>query len=463
MIDFPHHSALKSSRRAFFGGLTASTALLTGCGLFRDKPKPPIPGHRVDVLSGGAGLVVDKSDHTPINLPPSENISSWAQAHRIPSHEAVNAQWASDHLAWSRSIGAGISEPAFLHFAALGPNGRGAIQSPPMIAGGMIYTRDAIGTVRAWAWPGMTFKWRFVPKGRKSRSTDIGGGLGIADGVLFIVDGVGQVIALDAASGTEKWRSDIGVPGRSSPTIMDGRVFFGTIDERLFALDAQTGRQLWSYQATPAETVMFGQPAPAIVNGIVVAGFGSGDLVALRAESGELVWSDSLGGSNGQGAILDLACVRGAPVITHQTAYAVSLSKVLVAIDMRSGRRLWEREVSGQNTPLIVDDWLYVISSDQQIACIDRQSGHVRWSQNLRRFQNEVKDKDAITWFGPIMAEGKLVCVSSFKDAGMAVVDAGTGKILSVTKTSSPTLIEPIICDGKLLVLSVDGNLNAYG
>lgn len=463
MIDYSGKAMRKSSRRGFISGLTASTALLSGCGLFRDKPKPPIPGHRVDVLSSGAGLVVDKMDHTPITLPPAENVTAWTQAYRSPSHEAAHAQWTKARLAWSHSIGAGISEPSILHFAALGPNGRGAIQSPPVIGQGVIFTQDAIGIVRAWTWPDMVQRWRFVSKGRKSRSTNIGGGLGLDGGMLYIIDGVGQAIALDAASGAEKWRSHFGVPGRSSPTIVDGRVFFGSIDERLFALDAETGRQLWSYQATPAETIMFGQPAPAVVNGIVVAGFGSGDLVALRAESGELVWSDSLGGSNGQGAILDLACVRGAPVISHQTAYAVSLSKVLVAIDMRSGRRLWEREVSGQNTPLIVDDWLFILSSDQQLACIDRQSGHVRWSQNLRRFQNEVKDKDAITWFGPILADGKLVCVSSFKDAGMTVLDAKTGEILSIVKTASPTLVEPIICDGKLLVLSVDGTLNAYG
>ena len=450
-------------RRFFLGSALAGTALLSGCGIFKDDPKPILAGKRYDVLSTGAGLVIDEEDHTPIVLPPVQAVSAYPVVGRVPDHLAVNTNWAGPNLAWSRSIGHGVSEPAFLHFAALGPNGRGAIQSPPVIDAGRIYTRDGVGTVRAWTWPAMSPLWTFIPKGKKSRSSDIGGGLGVSGDTLYIVDGVGQVIAVVAETGKVKWRAETVVPGRSAPTIVDGRVFFGTIDERLFALNAETGEQIWTYQATEADTVIFGQAAPAVANGVVVAGFGSGDLVALRAESGELVWSDSLGGSNGRGAMLDLACVRGAPVIKDGTAYAISLSKVLVAIDMRSGRRLWEREASGQNTPLIVGDWLYVISSDQQLACLDRLSGHVRWIHDLRRFKNETKQKYAVTWLGPVMGDGKLVCVSSLEETGLQVIDAVTGKADAPLKTKLPTLVEPIICDGKVLVLSTDGNLNAYG
>lgn len=463
MLTKNRNTLRQPGRRFFLGSTLASTAMLTGCGIFKDDPKPILAGKRYDVLSTGAGLVVDAEDHTPINLPAPQAISTWPLVGRVPDHMALNTNWAGSTLAWSRSIGHGISEPAFLHFVALGPNGRGAIQSPPVIDAGRIYTRDGAGTVKAWTWPAMNPLWTFIPKGRKSRSSDIGGGMGLSGDTLYIVDGVGQVVAVGAETGKVKWRAETVVPGRSAPTIVDGRVFFGTIDERLFALNAETGEQIWTYQATEADTVMFGQSAPAVSNGVVVAGFGSGDLVALRAESGELVWSDSLGGSNGRGAMLDLACVRGAPVIKDGTAYAVSLSKVLVAIDMRSGRRLWEREASGQNTPLIVGDWLYIVSSDQQLACVDRLSGHVRWIHDLRRFKNEAKQKNAITWFGPVMADGKLVCVSSFEETGMQVVDAVTGKADTALKTKTPTLVEPIICDGKVLVLSTDGNLNAYG
>lgn len=447
-------------RRMFLGGTLACATALTACD---DDKKVILAGRRVDVLSTGAGLTVDPDDKTPITLPAPQTVAEWPMAGRVRDHVAVNAQWEGAHLRWDRSIGAGVSEPSFLSYAALGSNGRGAIQGTPIIADGRAFTRDAQGLVRAWTWPAMGSLWSFVPKPKKSRSTDIGGGLAVQGDVLYIVDGVAETLAVDVSTGHVRWRVDIGTPGRSAPTVSDGKVFFTTIEGRLFALDAATGNQLWTYSSSDADTVLFGQPAPAVVDGVVVAGFGSGDLVALRGTSGEMVWSDSLGGSNGRGAMLDLSCIRGAPVIQGGTVYAVSMSSVLVAIDLRSGRRLWEREVGGQNMPVICDDWMFIISADQQLACLDRLSGHVRWITQLRRFVREVKQKDAIVWTGPVLAGGKLVCLSTFPAEGMRIVDAITGEIEGMVKTRSPCVIPPIVCDGNVLVLSNDGHLSAYG
>ena len=196
---------------------------------------------------------------------------------------------------------------------------------------------------------------------------------------------------------------------------------------------------------------------------MVLAGFGSGDLVALRAASGEMVWSDSLGGANGMGAMLDFSCIRGAPVIKDGTAYAISMSSVLVAVDMRSGRRLWEREVSGQTPLTICGDWMFVLSTDQQLACLDRLSGHVRWITQLRRFRRQEVQKDAIQWVGPLLVNGKLVCFSTLPQEGMVIVDAVTGKIESTRKTTAPCQVQPIVCDGLVLTLSQDAVLRAYG
>lgn len=447
-------------RRALLGGVIA-LPMLSGCD--EDK-KPVLAGHRVDVLSSGAGLTVDKDDSTPIALPPVQTLDNWPQSGVHPDHVAINAAWpGTTKQLWTHSIGHGVSEPSLWSFAALGSNGRGAIQSPPVVGGGRIYTVDGIGTVRAWNWPGMAQVWSLTPTPRKMKSSNIGGGIGLDGDTLYIVDGVAQTLAVDAATGHVKWRTDLGTPGRSAPTIVDGRVFFGTIDERLFALDAKTGKQIWTYSATPADTVMFGQPAPAVVDGIVLAGFGSGDLVALRAVTGEMVWSDSLGGSNGRDETMDFACVRGAPVISEGTAYAVSMSRVLVAIDMRSGRRLWEREVASQNALCVAGDWIYVLSADEQVACVDKLSGHVRWISQLRRFVRMEAQKNAIEWLGPVLAGGKLVCISTWNKNGMAVLDAVSGKITDIVPTHKPSLVAPIVCDGQVLVISEDGNLTAYG
>ncbi len=291
----------------------------------------------------------------------------------------------------------------------------------------------------------------------------MGGGIGVDGDTVYIIDGISQALAVNAATGKVKWRSDFGTPGRSAPTIADGRVFFATIDERLFALDAATGSQLWSYTATAAETTVFGQPAPAVVNGVVIAGFGGGDLVAFRAESGEVVWSDMLGNVGSQASTLNLACVRGLPVVVDSTVYAVSLAQVMAAVDIRTGRRLWERAVGSQNSLLCVGDWLYVLSQDDQLACIDRLSGHVRWITQLRRFERVDVSKNIVTWIGPVMAGGQLVCVSTMPGNGVVRVNPTTGAIISVDSTDQVSFVPPIVVDEQMLIVTNDGKLRSYG
>lgn len=458
----------RNSRRGFLRTLLGGAALVPGlaaCSIFDDDEKPILAGHRVPVLAGRNGLVVQKTSDplTPITIPAPTQSVEWPISGHIPSHVSANYAWGGLKERWSKSIGHSVSEPDFLAFAALGSNGRGVIQATPVIHHGRIFTMDAVGNVHGYTWPGMNHLWHFNPKSHRLLSSNIGGGLGADGDTLYIVDGISETVAVEAATGEVKWRMNVGTPGRSAPTIADGRLFFGTIDERLFALDATSGHQLWNYNASPADTVMFGQPAPAVMDGVVLAGFGSGDLVALRAESGEVVWSDTLGSANGQTSALDFSCVRSMPVIAGGTAYAMSVAPMMVAIDMRSGRRLWERAIAGQNPLLSVGDWLFIITMDEQVACLDRITGQVRWITQLRQYVRVDVRKDGVTWTGPALADGKLVCISTLPENGIITLDPLTGKILSLDKMPAPTTVEPIFSDGQMLVVDNRGVLTSYG
>ncbi|MBB3883847.1 PQQ-binding-like beta-propeller repeat protein [Acetobacter oeni] len=458
----------RNSRRGFLRTLLAGAAVVPGlaaCSVFDDDEKPILAGHRIPVVSGRNGLIVQKTSDplTPITIPASFQSVDWPISGRVPSHVSTNYAWNGLKERWSKSIGHSISEPDFLAFAALGSNGRGVIQATPVIHQGRIFTMDAIGNVHGYTWPAMNHLWHFNPKSHKLQSSNIGGGLGAAGDTLYIVDGISETVAVEAATGAVKWRMNVGTPGRSAPTIVDGRLFFGTIDERFFALDATSGHQLWDYNASPADTVMFGQPAPAVTDGVVLTGFGSGDLVALRAESGEVVWSDTLGNPGGQSTVLDFACVRSMPVIAGGTAYAMSVARMMVAIDMRSGRRLWERAIAGQNPILCAGDWLFIISMDDQVACLDRITGQVRWITQLRQYIRVDARKDGVTWTGPALAGGKLICISTLPENGIVTLDPVTGKILSLDKMPAETTVEPIFSDGQMLVIDNRGVLTSYG
>ncbi|HUA26054.1 MAG TPA: PQQ-binding-like beta-propeller repeat protein [Steroidobacteraceae bacterium] len=144
-------------------------------------------------------------------------------------------------------------------------------------------------------------------------SLDIDSPMGLAtepivvDGTIYATGSLDRVYAVDAASGRLLWMFDphirLDVMRNSwaartlrGAAVYRGKVFFGTGDCRLFALDAATGKELWSSPVCvdPTQTGITG--APAVGDGKVYIGYNGSDtgvrgsLVAFDARTGKLAW-----------------------------------------------------------------------------------------------------------------------------------------------------------------------------
>jgi outer membrane protein assembly factor BamB len=135
-----------------------------------------------------------------------------------------------------------------------------------------------------------------------------------------------------------------------------------TVENHLLALSVEDGRRLWTYRAQPTTTMSLGLPAPAVEGELVVAGFGSGELAAIRAADGRPAWSETLASARG-GGLADIAAIAAMPVIDRGRVFATGLGGLTVALDLRSGRRLWEREVTAVETPWSAGDALFLVST----------------------------------------------------------------------------------------------------
>jgi len=129
----------------------------------------------------------------------------------------------------------------------------------------------------------------------------------VVDGVMYVAAPWSVVHALDAATGRELWRYDPQVPKTHSRyaccsvasrgvAVHEGRVFVGTLDGRLVALDARHGSTLWeTLTVDPAQPYTI-TGAPRVVKGLVVIGNGGaeygvrGYVSAYRSEDGQLAW-----------------------------------------------------------------------------------------------------------------------------------------------------------------------------
>jgi len=129
----------------------------------------------------------------------------------------------------------------------------------------------------------------------------------IVDGTLYISTSWSQVYALDARSGARKWSYDPKVDGQKARdaccdvvnrgvAVWKGKVFVGALDGRLIALDAATGKELWSVQTTDTAWPYTITGAPRVVKDKVLIGNGGAELgvrgfvSAYNTSDGKLAW-----------------------------------------------------------------------------------------------------------------------------------------------------------------------------
>ena len=409
-----------------------------------DEEKKAVPGNREPVLASLRGLQVDSVE--PVTLPPVVTNAAWLQYGGAVSH--VGANFAGGLArAWTTTIGEGGAY-------------RARITAQPLISGSRVFTMDSDGVVAAFELANGSHGWRTVTKPKKAHNSNLGGGIAIDGDRLYAVTGRAEALCLSLADGHVIWRAALTSPARSAPTIAEDSLFVTTMDEQLQAFALTDGRFIWSHQATSANTGTIGQAGPAYANGVVVAGFESGDLAALRADSGTLVWTDNMGGIKGQASLSDFGSVRAAPVIDNGLVYAIGLGGLMAALDIRSGRRVWQRDVAGADTPWIAGDTMYVVSTEQKLAAIGRDDGSVHWVTDLPRFKNPKRSKGLITWTGPVLVGGKLILVSDH--AKMAVVDPISGALAASLDLSDTASTPPTVAQDTVLVLTDDAKLTAY-
>jgi outer membrane protein assembly factor BamB len=204
---------------------------------------------------------------------------------------------------------------------------------------------------------------------------------------------------------------------------------------------------------------VLGLPSPAYADGLVVAGFGSGDLIALRGATGAVVWGDSLASARGRNSASDLSAIHGMPVIQDGRVYAVGLGGLMLALDLRSGRRLWERDVTSDSTPCVAGDWIYVLSAEGELAALSRIDGSVAWVTLLQKFENMEKKKNPIRWMGPTLAADRLVVASS--NAKAQAVSPYTGEILGEQELSGAVSVPAVVAMGTVFLVTDDAKLVA--
>jgi outer membrane protein assembly factor BamB len=430
--------------------LVFSTALSAGCdSLFGEDEEPPLPGTRISVMALEREIAPDSTARTAdIVLPPPIRNTDWPQPGGFPNHAMHHLELAeAPERAWRIDVGSSASsdQPRL---------------PSPIVFDGKVFTMDADHEVRAFSAETGDLLWSQDLSDDEDDDT-ITGGIAIESGRLFATTGYGAVFALDTETGNTIWRRSVGYPIHAPPAVRAGRVFFLSVTNKLFALDGIDGTDLWEpYQAIEETASLLGGPSPAIDAGVVVAPFTSGEVIAATVGTGRVSWQDSLSSRRRTDELAALSQIRARPVIDRGRVYVISFRGVLTAIDLRTGQRIWERDIAGLQSPWIAGDYLYVVTTEGDVICLSAVDGRIFWVTSLPGFEDEEDLEDPIIWSGPVVGGNRVIVVGSHGEA--KTLSPYDGAIIGELELDSDAALPPIIANGTVYLLLQDATLVAY-
>lgn len=428
-----------------------SLAALPGCGVFKKTGKKPATmGERISVLDYEKQVQPEAElQGLEVVLPEQQVNPSWTQP-------AGNASGSMGHLAlsaqptrvWSVQIGQGSDATRKLN-------------APPVIAENRLFAIDTEAQVSAYDATGGALIWRKkIELAGEGTRPAFGGGVSVLDGRVIATTGFGLVVAFDAGTGAELWRTRLPTPLRAAPGGDEGRAFVVSQDGQLTALSAETGAELWQANATVEPAAILGPGAPAVALGTVVSGFPSGELFALRVENGRTMWQDQLSRTGRTTALGALSGIAASPVIDRGRVFSISHGGRMAALELSTGQRVWERDFAGVNAPWPAGDWVFAVTVEAELVALTRADGKIRWVSDMGQWKSPKKKKGAIQWFGPILAGGRLILVSS--EGQMNYVSPADGSVQASVKLGSAAYLPPVVANGTLYVLTDDGKISAY-
>ena len=265
--------------------------------------------------------------------------------------------------------------------------------------------------------------------------------------------------ALFSGQGGVRWRVRTGSAVRSSPAVTATRVYVGSGDGILYAIDRRAGTVAWRFQAGgPVDA------SPAVAGGLVIAATSEGRIFAVAEGSGRLRWSVTTGAPLPYHVFpagkWDLWA--SSPVVVGSTILIGAPDGGVYALDLATGHRRWRAATGGRvrATPAVHDDLVVVGSWDGRVYGLDLASGAERW---VHRTVGDTLDSkkfgfDRRSVQGSAAIADGMVFVGS-RDGAVYGLDEATGeRRWRVSHGGSWVIGSPAVADQRVYVGSSDGH-----
>jgi outer membrane protein assembly factor BamB len=300
-------------------------------------------------------------------------------------------------------------------------------------------------------------QWRFATEGEAISSPVVAGDR------VYAGSGDGHLYALDRLTGATIWTFDARSAIHSSPAAENGLVFFATREGTLVAVDATSGKQRWRVATGPDKPLPWGHEtgdyyvaSPVLAgNGVVLFGAGDGSVRALDEKTGKPVWRTEIDER-----------IRSTPAVAEGLVFVGTAQGRLHALSLKDGARRWTFDTEGtkldsskfgydrrsiQSSPAVANGDVYFGARDGWVYAVGAVDGKQRW-----RYDHH------ISWIitSPAVADGVVYDASS-DGAFVQALNAADGTERWRTKTGAPLWSSPAISGGVLYIGDHAGFLRA--
>ena len=421
-----------------------------GCGagfLGEKESEDLLKGKRVSINYLRSDLIADKRlENVKIVLPYPKVNKIWLKQGGNPTNSMQHLSLGdTPQKIWDVKAGVGSSKDSML-------------LASPIVIDGKVFVLDAKGMLKAFNLYDGSSIWERSLK--PAENSVYSGAIASDSRYIFVTLGSGELVCIKSSDGSEVWRASIKSPLRGGATVVDDRIYVVTIDNKTLAFSAKTGQRLWTHSGAAETAALIGGGSPSVKSNVVVVSYSSGEVFGLKAETGRVFWADHLGVDNRLNGVGHIADINGSPVIDRGLVFNISNSGRLLATELRTGGRIWERAISGANTPWIAGEFIFIISNEGQIICLTRKSGLVKWVTQMPVFESPEDKEGIIKYVGPIIVGDRLIIASSLGE--IYSLSPYKGTILGKVNISGSVYIPPIVAGQTLLVLSDSGVLTAF-
>jgi outer membrane protein assembly factor BamB len=313
----------------------------------------------------------------------------------------------------------------------------------PAVRDGVFFVADNRGDVLAVQAEDGAVRWR------TSLGEDLSAGVGSDGRYVSVVTRGNEVVVLD--NGRELWRKRVASNVVTPPLVAGERVFVMGVDRAVHAFDVLDGRRLWTLQR-PGDALTLAQAS-------VVAPFGNSLLVAQGARlaavdplQGQLQWEVPMATPRGTNEVERLADLVGPQVRVGDRVCARSFQSAVACADARRGTLLWSRNAGGGNAVGADADRVYGADASDRITAWRADNGDVAWTSERMLYRG----------LSGAVAAGPVVVFGDSEGWVHFLSTADGEPQLRLPTNSSGVVGTPTLSGSTMLVATRNGGLYAF-